>query len=66
MSYVMLQPHSSTNGTDLYRVAEYNAWVDFAFGTATTYPWQERASAVEAQALCDQLNAEQDASDVPR
>lgn len=58
MSWVILQPHSSTNPTNNYRVVDSTEWMRFVNGAqdkgyavAGEFPEYERA-----RALKDQLN----------
>jgi hypothetical protein len=60
MGYVVLRPHSNTNETDSFRVVDYDAWIAYRNGDTSAYPSQERETAGQAEALCDQLNSGHD------
>lgn len=56
-SYIIIRPHSNTNPTSRYRVADFAAWVKFVDGDTSSYPVEScHETNEEAQAAADKLN----------
>lgn len=55
--HIVLMPHSITNPTSQYRVAEYDSWIMHARGDAPLYTTVSSwATFAEAQEARDKLN----------
>jgi hypothetical protein len=55
-AFVVLQPHSSTNGSDQFRVVKYGTWQLFVNGEGASYPFMAFASYAEASEVADVAN----------
>lgn len=57
MSYIVQNPNSQTNPTDVYRVVNYQDWIDYTNGATTMLAVVGRFDNYgEAKLLCDRLN----------
>jgi len=56
MSFIVQQPHSTTNPTDKYRVADSVDLMRFMNGASTSYAYLEFDTYQEAEKVRDEMN----------
>jgi hypothetical protein len=56
MSLVVQQPNSNTNDSDKFRVVDFEGWIQFVNGAATSYAFTAHDTWEQAQAAADAGN----------